>query len=73
MCNQNRIITGNTEELSTNPYASTDPAPPASEENPEVLKNTLLDENLSLFKRYRAMFALRNKGMDKYFPLFWNG
>merc|ERR1739847_209281 len=32
----------------------------ASEDNPEKLKNTLLDENLSLFKRYRAMFALRN-------------
>jgi len=52
------------EDLSTNPYASTDPAPPASEEDPEILKNTLLDENLTLFKRYRAMFALRNKGDD---------
>merc|ERR1711971_1312251 len=53
---------GNSEDLSANPYASTDPAPPASEEDPEILKNTLLDENLTLFKRYRAMFALRNKG-----------
>ena len=57
-------LAGNSEKLSTNPYASTDPAPPASEENPEKLKNTLLDENLPLFKRYRAMFALRNKGDD---------
>jgi len=55
---------GESENLSTNPYASTDPAPPACEDNPEKLKNTLLDENLSLFKRYRAMFALRNKGDD---------
>ena len=60
----NWIFSGNSEDLSTNPYASTDPAPPASEEDPEILKNTLLDENLTLFKRYRAMFALRNKGDD---------
>jgi len=53
---------GDSENLSINPYASTDPAPPSSEENPEVLKNTLLDEDISLFKRYRAMFSLRNKG-----------
>ena len=59
-----RNLSGESENLSTNPYASTDPAPPASEENPEKLKNTLLDENLPLFKRYRAMFALRNKGDD---------
>merc|ERR1711881_245943 len=53
---------GDSENLSINPYVSTDPAPPSTEENPEVLKNTLLDENISLFKRYRAMFSLRNKG-----------
>ena len=45
--------------LSTNPYASTDPAPPATENNPEQLKADLLNEDLELFKRYRAMFALR--------------
>jgi len=27
-----------------------------------VLRETLLDESVSLFERYRAMFALRNKG-----------
>ena len=45
--------------LSTNPYASTDPAPPATESDPESLKVTLLNDDLELFKRYRAMFALR--------------
>jgi len=49
-------------QLSNNPYASTDPAPPALEDNIETLKTNLLNEDLPLFKRYRAMFALRNKG-----------
>ena len=51
-------------ELSTNPYASTDPAPPALEEDIELLKTSLMNEELPLFKRYRAMFALRNKQGD---------
>jgi deoxyhypusine monooxygenase len=29
------------------------------------LKTILLDENRSLFERYRAMFALRNIGNDE--------
>ena len=45
--------------LSTNPYASADPAPPATESDPDSLKVTLLNDDLELFKRYRAMFALR--------------
>ena len=45
--------------LSSNPYASTDPAPPATESDPDSLKVTLLNDDLDLFKRYRAMFALR--------------
>ena len=45
--------------LSTNPYASTDPAPPATENDSVSLKKDLLNEDLELFKRYRAMFALR--------------
>ena len=49
-------------KLSANPYASVDPAPPSLEKDTEVLKANLLDESLSLFDRYRAMFALRNKG-----------
>lgn len=48
--------------LSTNPYKSIDPAPPSQTEDTETLKNILLDESRPLFERYRAMFALRNKG-----------
>ena len=48
--------------LSKNPYNSVDPAPPAVEKDTSKLLQILLDENLSLFERYRAMFALRNKG-----------
>ena len=51
--------------LSTNPYNSVDPAPPALERDTEKLLNNLLDENQSLFERYRAMFALRNIGDNK--------
>lgn len=53
------------DHLSNNPYASTDPAPPALEENHEKLKATLLDDEAPLFERYRCMFALRNKGDDQ--------
>ena len=31
----------------------------------DELKQILLDENRSLFERYRAMFALRNLGTDE--------
>lgn len=50
------------DQLSVNPYSSVDPAPPSLENNTDVLLDTLIDENISLFERYRAMFALRNKG-----------
>lgn len=46
--------------LLKSPYMSVDPAPPAECSDVNVLKKTLLDENESLFARYRAMFALRN-------------
>ena len=46
--------------LSENPYASVDPAPPAETRNIKELTEVLLDENASLFDRYRAMFSLRN-------------
>lgn len=51
-----------TEELSKNPYFSTDPAPPSTNMNIDNLKTELLNESLPLFKRYRAMFSLRNIG-----------
>lgn len=53
------------ENLSANPYYSVDPAPPHVEKDVAALRSTLLDENLSLFVRYRAMFALRNIGTDE--------
>lgn len=56
-------------------YTSVDPAPPtsgllsgkasredASPEHIQSLQRKLLDRNLPLFERYRAMFALRNIG-----------
>lgn len=48
------------EQLSTSPYNSVDPAPPINEMDVEKLKTTLLDEESTLFERYRAMFSLRN-------------
>lgn len=47
-------------KLSYNPYNSVDPAPPALITDIKELKDILIDEKQSLFKRYRAMFALRN-------------
>ncbi|OXU24400.1 hypothetical protein TSAR_012889 [Trichomalopsis sarcophagae] len=47
-------------DLSKNPYASVDPAPPAQTKNVKELTDILLDEKASLFERYRAMFSLRN-------------
>ncbi|XP_047370689.1 deoxyhypusine hydroxylase [Vespa velutina] len=48
------------ENLLKSPYMSIDPAPPAEITDIHNLKKILLDENKSLFDRYRAMFALRN-------------
>lgn len=51
----------NSEKLSDNPFMSVDPAPPCADLSTEDLRTILLDENSSLFRRYRAMFALRNR------------
>ena len=48
-----------------NPYCSVDPAPPADENDINMLKETLLDESKTLFDRYRAMFSLRNKNTEE--------
>ena len=48
------------DDLPANPYKSVDPAPPARVTVVKDLEATLLDENLPLFQRYRAMFTLRN-------------
>lgn len=51
---------------SSNPlYSTVDPAPPLPLGTVDELKQILLDENRSLFERYRAMFALRNIGSDE--------
>lgn len=47
-----------------NPYCSVDPTPSISIKDTQELKEILLNESLPLFERYRAMFALRNKGDD---------
>ena len=52
------------EQLKKSDFTSIDPAPPmpSDSETPSipVLQKTLLDTSLSLFQRYRAMFALRD-------------
>lgn len=45
-------------------YTSVDPAPPSESKNVEELRLILLNEQLPLFLRYRAMFALRNDGSE---------
>lgn len=47
-------------QLSVNPYNSVDPAPASDLTDLNKLEKILLDENASLFERYRAMFTLRN-------------
>lgn len=43
-----------------NPYASVDPSPPSEIKNISQLKTIYMDPSESLFKRYQAMFSLRN-------------
>ncbi|MBT5255053.1 MAG: HEAT repeat domain-containing protein [Euryarchaeota archaeon] len=46
-------------------YGSVDPAPPSTESDVEKLKHQLLDENIQMFQRMRAVFSLRNNGTDE--------
>jgi len=52
------------EKLSRNPYESVDPAPPLASTDIAELKRILLDEEIKMFERYRAMFQLRNQGSE---------
>ena len=52
-------------KLKSNPFSSVDPAPPAVETTVTELKRALLDQGKSLFERYRAMFALRNRNDEE--------
>ncbi|MCS5534194.1 MAG: HEAT repeat domain-containing protein [Candidatus Poseidoniaceae archaeon] len=46
-------------------YGSVDPAPPSNESDVTILKQLLLDENVQMFQRMRAVFSLRNNGSDE--------
>ncbi|KAI2810298.1 hypothetical protein BLOT_001458 [Blomia tropicalis] len=54
---------------SSSVYSSVDPAPPLEEnnlnQNIKQLRTILIDEKESLFKRYQAMFTLRNMNTDE--------
>jgi len=52
----------NNKKVASNEFGSVDPAPPSEEKSVDNLQLCLLDTKLSLFERYKAMFALRNKG-----------
>lgn len=49
------------EEGDPNPFASVDPAPPSKRLPTDQLLSNMMDVSKSLFERYRAMFALRNR------------
>ncbi len=53
------------ENISENPYYSVDPAPPHTQRDVAFLRAQLLNEELPMFERYRAMFQLRNDGTDE--------
>jgi deoxyhypusine monooxygenase len=56
------VADGDSDEV----YASVDPAPAGEFSDLDVpaLREKMLDSNLSLFQRYQAVFALRNRGGD---------
>lgn len=59
--------TSSKDGLTQNPYNSVDPAPPLHQSDYNSIKDLetiLLDDDQPLFKRYRAMFSLRNIGTD---------
>jgi len=55
----------NTSNDSVSPFNSVDPTPPSEEKDVARLRAVLLDEDESLFERYRAMFTLRNINSDE--------
>nr|NVI76074.1 nero [Cucujiformia] len=50
------------DENSKSYYNTVDPAPAAPSKDIKELKSTLINDKVSLFDRYRAMFALRDIG-----------
>jgi deoxyhypusine monooxygenase len=55
------------EEKFSKQFQSVDPAPSLDSSNQSIpkLKEIMMDTSLSLFERYRALFALRDNGSDK--------
>ena len=63
---QQQLTDSSSSSSPTSVFASVDPAPPEDGiHSIEDLKATLNDVSLGLFKRYRAMFALRNANTDE--------
>nr|MBE5726539.1 nero [Cucujiformia] len=60
-----KSIETESDTLSISPYNSVDPAPPAASKDINDLKGILTNDKISLFNRYRAMFALRNIGSEE--------
>lgn len=61
-------LNGSTREaVHENPYSSVDPAPAGSksETNIDALQKKLINAELPLFERYRAMFSLRNISTER--------
>ncbi|KAL2934691.1 Deoxyhypusine hydroxylase [Bienertia sinuspersici] len=54
-----------TSDKGPSPYLSVDPAAPASCSSISELRDLLLDEGKDMYKRYAALFALRNDGGDE--------
>ena len=57
--------TQDSEKEDGNPYMSVDPAPATSEGDIDEWSRQLRDQSLSLYQRYRALFALRNNGGEE--------
>ena len=55
-------LANNSDFVDNNPYASIDPAPPTGRGKISEWASDLNNPQLSLFTRYRALFALRNTG-----------
>lgn len=59
-----RIEKNKREECQSGEFHSIDPTPPKKNKSTKELINILLDTKESLYKRYKAMFALRNKSQE---------
>ncbi|KAK9465945.1 armadillo-type protein [Lipomyces arxii] len=64
-----------TEVIQNSQFSSIDPAPPLpfEEMKVEVLQSMLVDQSVSLFERYRAMFRLRDMGTEDAINALING